>query len=103
MGEIRYGVHLPLEKAADELIFGSLRGITSQTAKKDILTPWKEMDRRSKEVMAHSGTIDPSIRRGMYHREVNRTKPYLNSRDGAAPAYRTMAVQDDYYGTDEWE
>lgn len=91
MGTVRNGVFLPLEKIADELIYGSLRGITSQSEKKDILTPWKEMDRKSREVMAKSGTVDPAIRKGMFHRAANPTKPYLNSRDGIAPAYRLMS------------
>jgi hypothetical protein len=90
MAEARSGIHLPLEKAADEIIFGSLRGITSQNAKKDILTPWKEMDRRNKEVYARSGVVDASVRRGMYHRERNLSKPYLNSRDGYAPPMRLV-------------
>lgn len=90
MGTVRQGVFLPLEKIADELIFGSLRGVTSQKAKKDILTPWKEMDRKSREVMARSGTVDPAIRKGLFHRAANAAKPYLNSRDGIAPAYRLM-------------
>lgn len=90
MSEIRYGICGPLEQAADELIFGSLRNVTSQEAKRDILTPWKDMDRRRKEVMATSGTVDPAVRRGMYHRVANPAKPYLNSRDGFYPASRKM-------------
>jgi hypothetical protein len=90
MGIVRYGVHAPLENAADELIFGSLKGVTSQKAKSDILTRWKEHDRRSREVMSRSGTVDPAIRRGMYHRAANKSMPHLNSRDGVAPAQKLM-------------
>jgi hypothetical protein len=96
MNESRQGIFLPLEQAADELIFGSLAGVTSQAEKKDILTPWKEMDRRRKEVMAVSGTVDPAVRRGMYHRAANMAKPYLNSRDGHYPASRKMDGSSSY-------
>lgn len=82
------GVHLPLEREADALIFGSLRGITSQRDKGDILTPWKEQDRRRREVYSATGTVDPQIRRGMYHRAANSTNSHLNSRDGVAPPVR---------------
>lgn len=85
---IHYGVHAALEEAADALIFGSLKGVTSQEAKSDILTPWKEWARRSREVMSSSGTVDPAIRRGMYHRKANPASPHLNSRDGYYPAAR---------------
>lgn len=85
---VHRGVHGPLERAADELIFGSLRGITSQEAKSDILTPWKEQDRHAREVLSRSGTIDPAIRRGMYHRVANTRSPHLNSRDGVTRPIR---------------
>lgn len=92
MATVRCGIHAPLEQAANELIFGSLKGVTSQEAKADILTPWKENDRKSKEVLTSSGFPDAKIRRGMYHRAINRTKPYLNSREGIAPAFRTLTI-----------
>jgi hypothetical protein len=90
MSIVRSGIHLPLETAANELIAASLKGVTSQQAKADILTPWKENDRRSREVLTASGSPDAQIRRGMYHRAANRTKPYLNSREGVAPALRLL-------------
>lgn len=85
------GIHLPLEQAANDLIFGSLKGVTSQKEKSDILTPWKEQDRRNREVLSSSGTVDPQIRRGMYHRAANTAQPHLNSRDGVAPPVRLMS------------
>ena len=88
MNRVHVGVHPALEAAADALIYESLRGVTSQSAKSDILTNWKQQDRLSREVYSRSGTVDPCIRRGMYHREPNRTKPYLNSREGVAPPMR---------------
>jgi hypothetical protein len=88
MDRVYSGIHPALEEAANELIFGSLRGVTSQQEKSDILTPWKEYSRRSREVMSASGTVDPAIRRGMYHRAANLTSPHLNSREGHYPATR---------------
>ncbi len=80
----RYGVHRPLEDEADRLIRESLIGVTSQAEKKDILTPWKEKDRRDREVYTESGVPDSSTRSGMYHRAWNSGMPHLNSRDGTA-------------------
>jgi hypothetical protein len=88
MSEVNCGIHLALEAAANELIFGSLRGVTSQAEKSDILTPWKEYARKSREVMSSTGTVDPAIRRGIYHRAANTAAPHLNSRDGYYPANR---------------
>lgn len=90
-GRIRYGTHLALEEAADEIIFGHLRGITSRDEKADILTPWKLKNRLSKEVYNITGSPQPSIRNGMFHRALNRSRPWLNSRDGIA---QTASRQD---------
>jgi hypothetical protein len=99
-GTIRCGVHGPLEAAADEILWNSLRGVTSQSAKSDILTPWKEQDRRNREVLSSGGTVDPAIRRGMYHRVANHAYPHLNSRDGVAPPIKEgMDLQDDWIVT----
>jgi len=92
MAPVRCGIHAPLEQAANEWINNSLKDVTSQEEKKDILTTWKENDRRSKEVLTSSGFPDAQIRRGMYHRAANRDKPYLNSREGIAPAFRTLTI-----------
>lgn len=96
-GIVRSGVHGPLEAAADEILRNSLRGVTSQSAKSDILTAWKEQDRRSREVLALGGTVDPALRRGMYHRAANPRSPHLNSRDCAAPPRKETGVF-----TDDW-
>lgn len=90
MDKVHCGIHPALEQAANELIFGSIKGVTSQSAKADILTPWKEQDRRNREVLTASGSPDASIRRGMYHRAANKARPHLNSREGVAPAYKLM-------------
>lgn len=98
MGYVRSGVHPQLEAEADRLIRESLEGVTSQSAKSDILTPWKEQNRRSREVYPASGSPDSSIRQGMYHREINRTLPHLNSVDGV-PGGARRNTQIDYTGT----
>lgn len=95
---VHCGVHGPLERAADELIFGALRDVTSQSAKSDILTPWKERDRLSREVYSQAGYVDPAIRRGMYHRPANPLAPHLNSRDGKTPAIKALGAS-----PDEWD
>lgn len=85
----RYGIHAPLEAEANRLIKESMAGVTSQRAKSDILTPWKEKDRRDREVYTESGVPDAASRRGIYHRAYNSTAPHLNSRDGMTRGRRT--------------
>lgn len=87
-GIIRFGVHRPLEDAATELIRKSLEGVTSMTEKRDILTPWKEKDRRDREVYSSAGVPDAATRSGMYHRAWNSRDTHLNSRDGIARGSR---------------
>jgi hypothetical protein len=85
---MRYGVNRPLEDAADALLKESLVGVFSHKAKADILTPWKLADRLRREVYTNVGTPDSSVRKGMFHRSANRTRPDLNSRDGLARSNR---------------
>lgn len=95
-GRVRYGMNLVLEEEANAILFAHLRGITSREEKSDVLTPWKEKNRVGHEVYTAAGFPDPSIRRGMYGRVLNRAKPYLNSRDGiaqsAAKQEKTIAM-----------
>jgi hypothetical protein len=70
------------------LLRRSLEGITSHAAKSDILTPWKETERRRREVYVADGVPDPAVRKGMFHRVLNPARPELNSRDGIAQARR---------------
>ena len=79
---MRFGVHRALESEADRLIRESLSGVHRHSDKSDVLTPWKERDRRSREVYVRSGTPDASYRRGMFYRAANATRPDLNSRWG---------------------
>lgn len=80
---LRSGVHAPLEAIADQLIKESLAGVTRHSDKADILTPWKEQERRRREVYVPSGTPDSANREGIFHRAKNPTSTHLNSRDGA--------------------
>jgi hypothetical protein len=88
----RYGVHQVLEAEANRLIKESMAGVTSQSAKSDILTPWKEKDRKDREVYTESGVPDASVRKGMYHRAYNSTSKHLNSRDGVSQGSRTPST-----------
>jgi len=83
---IRRGVHGPLEDAANAILKTALSGETRRSAKSDVLTEWKAHDRRKREIYVVSGTPDPSVRRGDFHRAANTSKPELNSREGHAPS-----------------
>lgn len=85
MGQLHSGVHQPLDDAATELIRQSLEGVTSMREKSDVLTPWKEIDRKRREVYTKDGVPDGALRRGMYHRAWNSTSPHLNSVEGRVP------------------
>jgi hypothetical protein len=85
---LRNGTCRALEDAADEWLFGSLKGVTSRSAKADILTPWKAEDREKREILTGTGYADPAVRRGMYHRAWNSRHAHLNSRDGHYPSRR---------------
>jgi hypothetical protein len=81
VGRIHYGRHAMLEDEADRLIKASLSGVTKQA---DILTPWKQQERLRREVYTQQGFPDESVRKGMFGRVANRSRPDLNSRDGRA-------------------
>ena len=97
-----YGVHKGLEDEANRLIRESLFGVTSMEAKKDILTPWKEQDRKNKEILVSGGVPDAAIRQGNYHRAWNRHQPHLNSRDCITPGRRYEVVAQDDNRADEF-
>ena len=92
MSNPRFGIHPLLEAEANRLIKESMAGVTSQAAKSDILTPWKEKDRRDREVYAESGAPDAAVRKGMYHRAYNPVASHLNSRDGVVRGRRTFTA-----------
>lgn len=64
----RTGLHKPLEDAADSILHAQLSKITRNSEKSDVLTPWKEQDRRRRERYTTSGTPDGSLRRGIISR-----------------------------------
>lgn len=78
MGKVHRGIHEPLEEAANAILRESLRGVTSMSAKRDILTPWKEQDRRAHEVYNANGFPEPTFQ-GQYSRVLNRDYPHLNA------------------------
>lgn len=82
---LRTGVHREMEDAANELLRQQLSGITKHSDKADILTPWKETARKSREVYVSSGTPDASLRRGIFTRSWNSSSHHLNSVEGFAP------------------
>ena len=88
MMPMRRGIHLSLEEAANGLLKESMRGITRHADKSDILTPWKEQERRRREVYVPSGTPDAANRSGIFHRATNPASPHLNSRGGSVRGRR---------------
>jgi hypothetical protein len=97
MGRLRNGVHQPLEDAATALIKESLAGVTSRSAKSDILTPWKEIARKRREVYVPGGTPDAATRSGVFGRAWNPVHSHLNSRDGNSAARRMPSGLADFY------
>lgn len=81
MDRTHYGIHKDLEAAADEILRAALADLP-RGMKMDVLTPWKERDRLSREVYTSEGVPDPAIRRGIYGRAWNAGSAHLNSRDG---------------------
>lgn len=86
LGRNRSGRWDDIESLADEMLRRSLVGVTKYQDKADILTSWKLQMRQKREVLTSSGFPDSSIRKGMYRRCANPSKPELNSRDGIARA-----------------
>ncbi len=98
---LRFGVCHAYEDEATRLITESLAGVTSRSAKSDILTPWKEEDRRNREVFTSTGFADPAVRLGMFKRAWNPKHSHLNSRDGHYPTRKVQASQDGFGGDGE--
>ena len=83
-----YGIHKELEAAADEILRQEVANLP-RSQKMDILTPWKERDRLSREIYTADGIPDSALRLGMYNRAWNPGSAHLNSRDGHFRARRT--------------
>lgn len=92
VGRMHFGVHAALEAAADEILSEHL-GPLPASEKKDILTPWKERDRRKHEVYTREGTPRATFQ-GNYHRALNTAMPHLNNREAA----RARNTRTDHYG-----
>ena len=82
---IRRGVHKELEEMADSLIFAVTSKTTKHSEKSDVLTPWKEIDRRKREVYTSEGTPDGSLRKGIFGRSLNPAAHHLNSVEAMRP------------------
>lgn len=95
---LRNGTCKELEAQADELIRQSLAGVTSRSAKSDILTPWKQQDRWDHEVYTGTGLADPAVRKGQFSRAWNSKYPHLNSREGHYPVKRAQDGLDTWTG-----
>ncbi len=88
---VRTGLHKPLEDAANEILRAHLAPMKRHEDKSDVLTPWKEQDRRSREVYVSTGTPDASLRRGIFSRAFNPDRPHLNSVQGQIPSSQSSA------------
>lgn len=100
---VKSGINEVLEAEADALIFGSIKDVTSREAKSDILTPWKEKNRKSREILSRTGhPIDGAIRRGMFHRAYNPVQTHLNSYDGATRPIKMAAEWEDENGSNSF-
>lgn len=99
VGRLHFGVHTELEAEADEILARHLSPLPA-SEKKDILTPWKERDRRSHEVYTREG-VPRSTFEGNYHRSLNPAMPHLNNRESRAVRERGAARRrtDVYSGT----
>ncbi len=96
---VKSGIHEQLEEEANALIFGSLKDVTSREEKSDILTPWKEKNRKSREILSRTGhPIDAALRKGMFHRAYNNVQTHLNSYDGPTRPIKMDARWEDENG-----
>lgn len=89
---------MELEDAANAIIFGHLAKITRHQDKADVLTPWKEQDRRRREVYVSGGTPDPATRKGQLSRVRNERDWHLNSNDGVSSTPKNMG-----HGPNAWD
>lgn len=83
---VHEGVHQEWEELAtlilidssgrdDDMLWGRAIGVLSE---------WSWKDRLMREVYVPSGTPSPETRNGMFHRKLNPTNFWMNSRDGIA-------------------
>ena len=91
MDRVHYGIHKDLEAAADEYLRQAVSSLP-RSQKMDILTPWKERDRLSREVYNVDGIPDSATRSGLFGRAWNPRNANLNSRNSVIPMGRTEEI-----------
>lgn len=93
---IRYGVDHDLEAQADALLRQSFLDNPDPDAKALILTPYMLQNRLKREVFVSGGTPDGAVRKGSFHRSLNRRYPHLNAAEGASrPQHRIPLKADE--------
>jgi hypothetical protein len=86
---IRSGVDLDLEAQANAILRQSFLDQPDPEAKSLILTEYMLQNRLKREVFVPGGTPDGAVRKGSFHRAINRQHPHLNATDGVArPQHR---------------
>jgi hypothetical protein len=89
VNRVRHGVDAELEAAADALLKESFLANPDPEAKSMILTKYMLENRTRREVYTTEGTPDGAVRRGTFHRSLNRKYPHLNAIEGVArPQHR---------------
>ncbi|PPS89534.1 DUF7236 family protein [Streptomyces sp. MH60] len=93
---VRHGVDPELEAQADALLRQSFLDQPDPEAKSLILTQYKLQNRLKREVFVPGGTPDGAVRKGSFHRSINRRYPHLNATEGAArPQHRIPLKADE--------
>ncbi|MGA5598467.1 DUF7236 family protein [Streptomyces cellulosae] len=90
---IRHGVDPELEAAADALLRESFLDNPDPEEKAKILTPYMLANRLRREVFVPGGTPDGAVRKGSFHRSVNRQYPHLNASEGVARIQRRVPTR----------
>lgn len=86
---VRHGVDHDLEAEADAILRQSFLDNPDPEEKAKILTPYMLANRLKREVFVPGGTPDGAVRRGSFHRSINRLHSHLNAAEGVArPPHR---------------
>ena len=86
---VRHGVDPDLEAEADAILRQSFLDNPDPEEKAKILTPYMLQNRLKREVFVPGGTPDGAIRKGSFHRSINRQYPHLTACEGVArPQHR---------------
>jgi hypothetical protein len=79
---IRYGVDQDLEAEADAILRQSFLDQPDPEEKAKILTTYMLQNRLRREVFVPGGTPDGAVRKGNFHRALNRQHLHLNAAEG---------------------